>query len=132
MAQRPLAVGLFLCEQVVVEKGTENITLVNCFTRRDVRRLPSEPLPFIVFAVLTDGSGSMPVKVTIQRLDNLDEIYAFTRVVPFRSPLEKVRCMLRIRNCSFPLAGEYQVTLYADNEPIAQQKLSVHRKGGTP
>jgi hypothetical protein len=75
MNQRPVAIGLLLCEQVIVEEKTRNITPVNCFTIRTVEQLPSETFPFVIFAVLTDGTGEIPLEVTIQRLDSMDEIY---------------------------------------------------------
>jgi hypothetical protein len=32
MAERPMARAVFLCERVIVEEGTRNVSLVNCFT----------------------------------------------------------------------------------------------------
>jgi hypothetical protein len=40
MTQRPVAVGLLLCEQVIIEEGTRNVTPVNCFSPRAVERFP--------------------------------------------------------------------------------------------
>ena len=37
MSQRPLVVGLLVCEQLIVEARTYNVTLVNCFTKRKQR-----------------------------------------------------------------------------------------------
>ena len=34
MSQRPVAIGLLLCEQLIIEEGTKNVTPVNCFTQR--------------------------------------------------------------------------------------------------
>jgi hypothetical protein len=75
MRQLPVAIGLLVCDQVIIQENTRNATPVNCFTSRKVERVPAEPFPFSVFAVLTDGSGDIPLEVTINRLDNLDEIY---------------------------------------------------------
>jgi hypothetical protein len=36
MAQRPIAIGLQVCEQVIYEEETRNVTLVNCFRQRYV------------------------------------------------------------------------------------------------
>ena len=44
MSQRPVVVGLLLCESLIVEEGTHNVTLVNCFSKRKAKRFPSEPL----------------------------------------------------------------------------------------
>jgi hypothetical protein len=130
MAQRPNACGLLLCEQVIIEEGTKNLTPVNCFTHRTVRQFPSQPFPFVVFAVLTDGFGKMPLEVAVQRLDNLDESYRRSGQIEFRTPLQQRPCIIRIRDCSFPVAGDYQVMLLVDHELVAQQRLRILLKGG--
>jgi hypothetical protein len=42
MKQIPTVIGLILCEQVVIEKHTDDISLINCFTRRPIGQFPSE------------------------------------------------------------------------------------------
>jgi hypothetical protein len=51
--QSPTAIALSLCEQIIVEEITHNVTLVNCFTRLRVHELPSPPQSLIVFVSLT-------------------------------------------------------------------------------
>ena len=125
MSQRPVAIGLLLCEQVIVEARTGNITPVNCFLRRTVSTVPSEGISFIALAFLTDGSGTVDLEVTIQRLDNLEEVYRRTYAYRFQNPLQEVRFLFRVRDCSFPVAGEYQLSLLADGELLAQRKLRI-------
>jgi hypothetical protein len=131
MKQGPVAVGLFFCEQIVAEEGTRNVTPVNCFIRRTVQRFPSEPVPFIVFAVLTDGSGEVALETLVHRLDTLEEIYRVTKPYRFDNPLHEVRFILRVRGFSFPVSGHYQVTLLADNEVVAQRKLVIEQEEGS-
>lgn len=57
MIQPPTAIALTVCEQVVVEEKTRNITLVNCLTRLRVQRIPSEPHRLVFYSRLTDGIG---------------------------------------------------------------------------
>ena len=52
---RPTVISLVVCEQAIVEEGTRNFTLVNCFSRLRVRQIPSEPQRFTVYVLLTDG-----------------------------------------------------------------------------
>ena len=85
MTQRPVALGVHLCEQVIVEEATKNGTLVNCFTRRAVRQFRSEAFPFVVFATLTNGLGEMTLEAQIQRLDTLDAIFRRPLRVRFTS-----------------------------------------------
>jgi hypothetical protein len=132
MKQTPVSIGLFLCEQVIIEEKTGNVTPVNCFTRRKVSGFPSEPVPFVVFALLTDGLGEMPLEVSLERLDTMEEL--FRTVLPYRfvNPLREVRFILRVRGYSFPVPGHYQLSLFAENELLAHRKLVMLPEETTP
>lgn len=123
MKQRPIAIGLSLCEQIIVAETTRNVTLVNCFTHRTVDHFPADFVPFVAFALLIDGSGEIPLEVVIERLDTLEEIHRISLMGRFNNPLQTLRCTVRVRECSFPVAGHYQVSLLADGEVLAQRKL---------
>ncbi len=125
MSQRPVVVGLFLCENVIVEEGTHNITLVNCFSIRAAERFPSEPLSFLLFATMTDGLGEMTFDVMIERLADLQEVYRRSSVVRLVDRLQEVRFKLQIAGCSFPSPGAYLVSLLADGELIGQRRFLV-------
>jgi hypothetical protein len=128
MHQRPIVLGLSLCENVIFEEGTRDVTLVNCFTHRTAERFPTEPVEFVAFAFLSDGVGSVPMGLAIERLDNLEEIHRRPFVIEFRNPLQSVRCSIRIRGLEFPVAGHYQISLLADGEVVAMRKLIVTNK----
>ena len=127
MAQRPTARGLFLCEQVIREEGTRNITLVNCFTRKRVRRDPPEPIRFVVHAFLVNGLGDMRLAVVALRLDNGDEVLRRERAVSFRNRLQEAQLTFRVPGFAFPARGHYEIVLLADEEPIAQCRLVLVR-----
>jgi hypothetical protein len=129
MSQRPVAVGLTICEQVIVEEKTKNTTLVNSFTGLKVDRFPSVPRPFTVYAVLTDGLGEVAVDLVVSRLMTLEDIYIQPRSVVFTDRLLEVRVPFRLNRCSFPLPGRYQFSLLADGELIAQRVLQVSALG---
>lgn len=125
MSQTPVAVGLLVCEQLIVEEKTKNITAVNCFSRRIVPEIPPEPFSFAIYAVLTDGLGTMTVRVVISRLDTDEDIYQRSLSFHFANPLQEIRCLLRVGDCSFPIAGAYQVSLFVDRELVANRKLHI-------
>jgi hypothetical protein len=128
MNQRPVAIGLLLCEQVIFEERTRNATPVNCFTHRRVNGFPSEPFPFAVFAMLTDALGEIRLELLIERLDTLEEVHR--RAFSHRStdPLQILKLRWRVRDLSFPVPGHYQVRLMADNETLAHCKVVIHPK----
>jgi hypothetical protein len=57
MASRPVAIGMTLCDYVIVEEKTKKVSLIGAFTGMRVSRFPSDPSPFSVYAALTDGLG---------------------------------------------------------------------------
>jgi hypothetical protein len=57
MIPRPIALGLTICEKIIVEEKTRNVTLVSCFSKLIVEGFPSPSQRFAVYAVLTDGLG---------------------------------------------------------------------------
>lgn len=132
MKQIPVAIGLLLCEQIIVEERTRNVMPVNCFTRRAVDRFPSVPFPFVSYSIITDGQGDVALSLAIQRLDTLEDVYRRRLAVRFVNPLLEARCVFRIRDCSFPIPGGYLVSLFADGELIAQKGFLVTQIGAGP
>jgi hypothetical protein len=128
MSQRPLAVGLLLCEQVIVDDHTKRLTPVNCFSKWVIEGPLEEPQAFYAVALLTSGHGSMPAALWIERLDNGDIVFLREFKVRFEDPLEQYRLMLRLRRVEFPGAGGYQASLWMDGESIAVARFSVVQK----
>jgi hypothetical protein len=132
MSQRPVVVGLLLCEQLIVEEKTYNVTLVNCFTMRKVDSFPSGPLRFTLFAAMTDGQGVIQLDVVIRLLEDIQTIYWASMTQSFADPLQEVRFWLRITRCSFPSAGPYDVSLFAGGELIGQHRFHVKSQEDQP
>jgi hypothetical protein len=129
MIQIPNAVGLILCEKAITEEGTKNVTLVNTFVRLELDEFPTRPLEFVVYALLTDGLGAMPISVALMSLDTLDELMVHSIEVNFTNPNTEYRLRVRVRNTQFPAPGRYQITLFANGEWVAQAALNlVHRE----
>jgi hypothetical protein len=120
-----------VCEQVIVEEGTQNLTPVNSFRRRIVQQFPPEPLGFVVFAILNDGVGEIRLDLAISRLDTYEKVYQRSMPVRFENQLQEGRCLFRIRDCSFPVPGAYEVAIFADSELIAQRRILITQKEST-
>jgi len=131
MNHRPIAIGMVLCDQVIVEEGTHNVTPVNCFNHRELDVLPGESTFFAV-VWLADGEGELATQIVVQRLDTLDEVYRYARTFRFTNRLQESRCVAKIRDCKFPVAGYYQVSLIIEGDLIAHRKFRVHVKGAKP
>lgn len=124
MTQRPVCVALALAEQAILEEGTRNVTLVNCFRRLRLSALPSSGR-LTVFAALTNGRGRVVIDLVVSRLDDLDEVHETSRTVRFRSPLQEIWLLFQLSHDIFSAPGLYQVALMAEKEIIAQRVLEV-------
>jgi hypothetical protein len=131
VAESPVARGLLLCERVIIEERTRNISLINCFNRRLVDAFPSPPQQFTVYAVLANGHGTIQVDFRVTSL--ADDTVVYQRPVPvsFADPLTEARFVFRIGALVFPSSGSYEFSLLVDGEPIAGTRLDIVRAGGT-
>ncbi len=129
MVKPPNVVGLILCEQVIVEETTRNMTLINTSARLRCGSFPSAPQRFCMYAVLTDGLGEARMSAVIARLDTFDEVYARDWQMRFVDPLRETRLAVRFGKVVFPIAARYQVSLHADGELIGQSILQVSLEG---
>lgn len=127
MAQPPLALGIHVCEKVVVEAETRNLTFVNCFTRREVKSFPSEPISFQVCSNLVGGRGRMPLRVRIESLVDFEIIFARSGVITFRDPRQEIRLRVAMEDVSFPEEGGYQILILVDNQEVASRAIQVVR-----
>jgi hypothetical protein len=124
--QRPSALGLMLCDQVIIERDTNKPTLVGVFKGLGCSQFPSTPRPMEVFAILTDGQGLINLDIVVIRLET-DERTAARRIVQeFPTPLDEVDVRFRLRTLSFPAPGTYLFELQADGEAICHRRLRVY------
>src|SRR5436309_2391403 len=128
MTPPPLALGLILCEKIIVEERTQNTTLVSTFTTLRAEEFPFRPERFVFAAVLSGGQGAAAVDLVINHLETDEEIYWARQSLPFPGRLAEVRLAIHVRECWFPVPGEYDATLFVGGDSIARRKFSVLRR----
>jgi hypothetical protein len=126
MIPTPIAVGLMLCEHVVVEEGTRHISMINTFARWKVGPFPSTPRPFYFVATMVDGEGNGTIELAVTQEDDADSVYEARHSVRFPDRLKETRAIFRVNNCSFPAAGLYYATLSVDGEWVAQKRFQIY------
>lgn len=128
--EKPQARSLLLCDNLVVEEGTRNVSLTNCFTQKVFDQFPATPLNCVAFAALSNGFGQFPITLRIQLLDQLELIYEHASNVMFLDRLAEVRYYLRIRDLRFPKPGSYGFSLLLDGEVLADTRIDVRKREG--
>ena len=129
MVPLPIALGLTLCQQIIVERDTGNTSLINAFKAWHVRRLPSPPRMFCLFAVLSEGHGHGTIEIAVSHVATNEIVFSGQRPIHFPNRLSEVQVLFRYPECSFATAGEYYATLAVDGEWIAQRRFQVILEG---
>ena len=124
----PTLRGLIVCEKLIVEQGTGNITPINCHASRLCDRFPTLPLSMAVYGLLANGLGTCMMKVKILRLDTNEEI--FQRILPmiFTDRLKEVNFVYRLNDAVFPVEGRYDIGLWAEQELMGLTSLQLKLK----
>lgn len=126
MASPPVALGLTLCDYVIIEEKTKKASLVGCFSSLKAAQFPALAQPFSAWAVLVDGLGDVTMNLIVTRLDTEEEIQVLENRVHFPDRLTEVRYHVRFRQFIFPAPAIYQFTLLADKEWVAQYRIRVY------
>ncbi len=124
--QRPSALGMTLCDQIIIDRDTLKLTLVGILTGIACEQFPSFPQPIDVFVDLTDGQGNITLNLVVICLDTDEEIRNERIIQEFRNPLQVVTLIMRLRLLSFPTPGNYLFELQADGEAICHRRLRVY------
>jgi hypothetical protein len=125
MPQRPNALGLTLCDQVVIEQGTQKPYLLGVFTGMGVGTFPTIPR-FDVFAALTDGLGRVTICLSVTHMPTDRVIYAQKQELVFPDALRVMHVRFRVRALTLTEEGDHLFALLIDEEEIAARRVRVY------
>jgi hypothetical protein len=125
MNEMPVLKQLFICEKLIFEQGTDNLTLVNCHTSCRAEQFPTPPIPFIVYGLLTDGYGTFTMQLRVHRLDTFEEIFRKSMPMLLTDRLRNAHFVYRMTDLSFPIAGRYQIDLLINGDLLGMTTLAV-------
>src|SRR5713226_1601719 len=119
----PVVLGLTICEKVIIEERTKNVTLVSTFSKLIAEEFPTAPQKFAVYTVLTEGTGEGIIALVVRSLETDEEVYRNEMRVAFPDRLMEMRVLFRVASCTFPAPGDYQLTLSIDGDWLAQRRI---------
>jgi hypothetical protein len=130
MMPPPGSVGLILSENLIIEVGSNNVTLVNCFSFLRGEVFPFQMARIVAYAALTGSQGDATMELVLSELESGDEINRWQTTTRFMDRFAETRVGFRLSDLVFPSPGVYQFTLLADGDWVAQRRLEVFMKEG--
>src|ERR1700731_8770 len=123
MVPAPMAVGLTLCNYVLIEAISHNVSLIGSFQSFRGDEFPFTPAPFNAFASLIGGQGEDILELIVTQLETDDELFKMQHRMLFPDRFKEVHVLFRVTNCIFPEVGAYLFTLLVDGEWMAQRRV---------
>jgi hypothetical protein len=125
MDELPTLRQLLVCEKVIFEQGSGNVSLINCHSVRRAERFPTKPVDFIVYGLLTNGFGPFTLEFRINRPDTDGTIFQrfFPMLVPDR--LRSIDFVCRLNDFVFPGESIYEILLLAGEELLGMTTLEL-------
>lgn len=123
MNELPVVQGLFVCDQVLTHPQSGRLTLVDRIASMRFRRFPSRPTDFCVFVTLR--YGEVGLTLVIVHLESDAEVRRYRTVETYSDRLTTYPLVMRLDDVVFPEPGTYEITLFAESEPLTQARLRV-------
>lgn len=124
--QRPSALALLICDQVIIDRDSGKRTYVGEIDEWTCEEPPFHSPPFVVSAALTDGQGTIALNLVITYIsDEEEEVVAVPVQVPLPNPLVTARIHVRFQPLTFPEYGQYLFELYCGDDPICHRRLNI-------
>jgi hypothetical protein len=125
MVPAPIALGLTLCESIIIAEGTRRVSSINGFNRMQASSFPYDASPFYALATLTGGQGEAEITLVITHLETDEEVYSLLERAFFPDRFAEVRITLPLPDVTFPEPGHYLFTLLVDDDWIAHRRVRV-------
>lgn len=123
----PKSKAMLICDQVIVERDTNKVSVIGSFNSVFVPRTAPEIRPLRVFLQMTEGNASCHVTMEIHDL-RLDRIVSELDPTPiqFDDRLEVVNLMGSWPVAVFDHDGAYDIVAFADSQEIDRVQLKVN------
>lgn len=129
MALVPIARGLILCERTSNSKRG-NISLEECFRDFRVGAFPAKTTAFVAIAHLANGMGRIRFRLVVSRIDTGETVYELAGVQEFEDRLRQAIYRGVVTKLVVAEPGLFEVTLWANDEIIAQTDFRVQPPRG--
>jgi hypothetical protein len=131
MTPKPIAIGLLLCDHVIIDKDTNSPSAIGIFTGLAVEDFPSDSQRFSVLSILSDAQGAGQGRLVVYRLDEhwmrQEEVYTTQRTIRFPDRFVVVNINIRVRTIRFPASGSYEFVLFVDSDEVAHRRVNVYQ-----
>jgi len=125
----PIVLAINVCEDILLSNETATLDLYRCFTSIVCREFPAFQPSIFVHLDLTNGRGSVELKVALYPIDHEESpIVETSETVFFDDPRNITQICFELGAVEFTAPGEHLVTVHAGHERIAERRIVVFQE----
>jgi hypothetical protein len=128
---KPNVVAMVICDMVLRDERTKNLSLIGLFNQIHGVRLPMLHDRMFVFLSLTDGHGRQPFLLQCKSPDEI-VIFETRGEAVFNDPLEVTDAYIEIRGLLLPSAGLYTFEFTCGGELTLRRFLVTAQRAPAP
>lgn len=122
----PYALSMIVCDGLWRDPYTGKFTLIGLFSTIGSSEFPMSQPVLSMYVALTDGQGTMPVKIELVDVDEERvPIFSDESDMQFVDPCAVMEIAFQKTNVVFPAPGEYRLKLFVNNEFIIERRIFV-------
>lgn len=122
----PYPLAMVVCDMIWEDRTTGKYFLLGTFSEIYASSFPAVHPSLCVYTELTDGLGTMPVRIRIVDVDEKgEEIASSQSDVTFEDPRSILQASVLLRQLRFPEPGEYRIQLFAGGEFLIERRIFV-------
>ena len=120
----PKAVAMVICDMVVRDEQTKNVSLISLFNAVTGPRLPLRNDRMHVFVSLTNGHGDYDCLLQCKSPDE-KVVFEARGKISLKDPLAVADLNLELRGLVFEVSGDYIFEFYCGGELLTMRRFSV-------
>jgi len=128
MNQGPILRQILLCEKLIFEQGTGNVSPINCCSELVLKGNATKTVSFVVYGVLADGYGTYYLDLAVRNLKVDEVIYRHREPGLLTDRLKQSHLVIRVVELLLPAAGRYDLTLTIDGEFAGMSSFTAREK----
>jgi len=118
---------MVICDGIWRDFGTGKRFILGCFSVLHARRFPATHPVMGLYVAITNGRGTVPVKVCLVDVDEEREPLWFAEgEVEFSDPRAVIEMDFMMAGVTFPAPGEYRFQFYASGALIMERRILVN------
>jgi uncharacterized protein DUF6941 len=130
-SEKPMAVAMMICDQIISEERTHKKTLVGCFNNINAMAFPALHPTFYVFVAITNGQGNYRSKLRcVYENGQQATLFEFEGSLNLLQPMQTAEVAFKLVNLTFPKPGTYAIEFWCDDELLLQRRISVSQLTG--